>query len=176
MCRRRDSRHHDTHGNEHGASCGVVVMGDLYAVASHQTALEMVDQAAFWAHENRDNWYRLRSICLNAAYNNAIYVDGELKGYRQLTRDEVYAIAARKKIGVSDDETYVRAHALWSTLCRVVMMQRPITCRVIRTAKSKVEKVDIKARWLALNPHDKFTADTVSQAREMCRIDDAGAQ
>lgn len=141
-----------------------------------QTAIEMVDRAAWWAHDNRDEWYKLRSICLNAAYDNAIIIDGKLVGYRSITRDEVYSIAARNRIGVSSDDIHVREHALWSTLSRVIMMQRPVTCRVIVTVNAKVDKVDIKARWLAVNPHDKFTASSVSEARRMCAFDDAGAQ
>lgn len=148
---------------------------------AEKTGLELAQSAIRWAKKDYRGFKQIRRLVVLEAEDptREIWKEDEagtmhLVGYKPLMRGELYAIARRRGWKIEGGE-FDRCNDHWSTLQRVIMMQRPITCRILNTAKAKVDSVDIRREWLEAFPTEFFPVSSVQEARENCDMGDITA-
>lgn len=146
-----------------------------------QDGLELVRAAVRWAKKDYKTFKLIRRIVVLEAEDPSREVwkadeNGTLHlvGYKPLIRGELYAIARRRGWKIEGGE-FDRSNNHWSTISRAIMMQRPITCRILNTAKAKVDDIDIMREWLELMPSEFFPASTLEEAHAACDMGDITA-
>lgn len=114
-----------------------------------QSAKDQAMKAIIWARENSILYNSLKSIALYAAVDpsRAIYKDGKRVGYQRIMRSEIYTLARQRGWDITLCEQLKRDHNMWSTLSRLIIMQEPLCARVLVTAKSKVDEIDLERMW-----------------------------
>lgn len=129
---------------------------------------DIVDYGCYWIRDHG----RVFKLIMHLVH---IEVEG---GNLCVQRGEIYSLARRRGLSVSDIREFRRDNTLWSVLARYMVMLRPKLARSINFQTTQFDKeVDLVERWHEIvNPNTFFLADSWKEAKEAVKADDATAQ
>lgn len=127
----------------------------------------IVDYGCYWI---RDHWRGFKLIM------HIAHIEAE-SGNPCVQRGDIFILARRRGLDVSDVPELRRDNTLWSVIARYMVMLSPKIARSINYRKSKIDDVDLAERWHEIvNPNTFFLAETWGDAKKAVALEDASAQ
>ena len=128
---------------------------------------DIVDYGCYWI---RDHWRGFKLIM------HLTHIEVE-NGNPCVQRGDIFNLARRRGLGVSDVREFQRDNTLWSVIARYMVMLRPKLARSLNFRTCGIDDVDLAARWHEIvNPNTFFLANSWRKAKEAVALEDATAQ
>lgn len=95
------------------------------------------------------------------------------RGAKNLQRGDIYYLAKKLGMNISDIEDLKRDNNLWPGLTRYMVMLRPRLARVFSFRKSKLDDIDLIEIWRErVDPNTTFLANSWQEAKRNVEMDD----
>ncbi|MEG1246513.1 hypothetical protein [Gordonibacter sp.] len=129
---------------------------------------EIVDYGCCWIRDHGRGFKLVMHL---------VHIEAE-SGNPCVQRGDIYNLARRRGLGVSDVSEFRRDNTLWSVIARYMVMLRPKLARSLNFQTTRIDKdVDMVERWHEIvNPNTFFLANSWREAKEAVKADDATAQ
>ena len=123
------------------------------------SAETMVESACIWVRDHNGQFRTMMSLIHEQ-------VDG---GNPCVQEGDIVLLAKQRGFGWSEAREFKRDHNMWAVLTRYMVMLSPRLSKALRFRKSKVDDVDLQAKWYEIVPgQTTFLARTWQEAQAVC--------